>query len=92
MKKIKILLGVVAILLIIFIPYIFIKEEFFGTDDMGVNAIYEIDKEYKPHSESIFEINDEMETMFFTLQAVLGSLGLGYCLGKISNKQKSNVL
>lgn len=88
-NKVKIALGMIMVLIIITIPMLQHKDEFSGTDDQAVETITLIDKSYEPWADSIFEINDEMESMFFTLQAVLGSLVLGVCLGRISNKPKA---
>lgn len=87
-NKLKIALGIIMVLIIITIPMLGNNDEFSGTDDQAVETITSIDKNYEPWVDSVFEINDDMENMFFMLQAVMGSFVLGICLGRISNKPK----
>jgi len=63
--------------------------EFSGTDDGGGEVIGEVDPDYEPWFESIWEPSGELETLFFTLQAAIGALIIGYFIGmNRSNKQK----
>jgi len=60
------------------------NSDFSGTDDGGGDVIGEVDPDYQPWFESIWEPSGELETLFFTLQAAIGALIIGYFLG--SNK------
>ncbi len=56
--------------------------DFSGTDDAGGD----VNPDYEPWLENIWEPSGELETLFFTLQAAIGALIIGYFLG--SNKVK----
>jgi cobalt/nickel transport protein len=60
------------------------NSDFSGSDDGGGDVIGEVDPNYEPWFENIWEPSGELQTLFFTLQAAIGALVIGYFLG--SNK------
>ena len=60
------------------------NSDFSGTDDGGGDVIGDVDPDYQPWFQSIWEPSGELQTLFFTLQAAIGALIIGYFLG--SNK------
>jgi len=64
------------------------NSDFSGTDDSGGDVIDDVDPNYEPWFENIWEPSGELETLFFTLQAAIGALIIGYFLG--SNKIRKN--
>ena len=60
------------------------NSDFSGTDDGGGEVIGEVDPDYQPWFQSVWEPSGELQTLFFTLQAAIGALIIGYFLG--SNK------
>lgn len=75
-QNIILLLMVVVIVLI---PVMFIKGEYGGSDGEAEAAITELDKNYEPWFEPIFEpASGEIESLLFTLQ---GSIGVGIITG-----------
>jgi len=60
------------------------NSDFSGTDDGGGEVIGEVDPDYQPWFQSVWEPSSELQTLFFTLQAAIGALVIGYFLG--SNK------
>ena len=67
------------------------SSDFGGTDDSGGEVISDIDPEYEPWFESVWEPSGELATLLFTIQAAIGALIIGYFIGtnKI-NKQKKD--
>lgn len=60
------------------------NSDFSGTDDGGGDVIGDMDPDYEPWFENLWEPSGELQTLFFTLQAAIGALIIGYFLG--SNK------
>lgn len=59
-----------------------LQEPFAGADGQGMAAATEINPEYKPWFEPLWEPpSGEIESLLFALQAALGSGLLGYYLG-----------
>jgi cobalt/nickel transport protein len=60
-----------------------LKGEFKGADDLVTEAILASRPDYKPWFEPLWKPpSDEVETMFFALQAALGAGVLGYVIGR----------
>ncbi len=79
------LLGLLAVAIIL-VSAILLNpnSDFSGTDDGGGDVIGDVDPDYQPWFQSIWEPSGELQTLFFTLQAAIGALIIGYFLG--SNK------
>ena len=86
MKRANLVLLVIVLVLAI-LPLVLplpadLKEPFAGADNQGMAAVTEIDPEYKPWFEPLWEPpSGEIESLLFALQAALGSGLLGYYLG-----------
>jgi cobalt/nickel transport protein len=79
------LLGLLAVVVILVSAVLLNpNSDFSGTDDGGGDVIDDVDPDYEPWFENIWEPSGELETLFFTLQAAIGALIIGYFLG--SNK------
>ncbi|WP_423363454.1 energy-coupling factor ABC transporter substrate-binding protein [Mycoplasma sp. P36-A1] len=90
-KKITYPILIIAAILLIMIPLVQLSgNEFVGTDDQAVEAITQLNQTYTPWFDNIFDISDEMESIFFTLQATIGAFVLGIALGRISSKKNTN--
>ncbi len=85
-KKNVILL--ILVILISVIPLITLKEaEFAGADGLAETAITEINPDYKPWFESLYEpASGEIESLLFALQAAIGAGVVGFVLGRITKK------
>lgn len=87
-KKNVIMLVIIAIIAIV--PLI-IKQgaEFGGADGQAGEAIMEIQPDYEPWVESLYEpASGEIESLLFALQAALGAGVLGFGFGRLSAKHK----
>ncbi len=51
--------------------------DFSGTDDAGG----EVNPDFEPWLQNLWEPPGELQTLFFTLQAAIGALVIGYFLG-----------
>ncbi|MGA3674173.1 energy-coupling factor ABC transporter substrate-binding protein [Lysinibacillus agricola] len=88
MKKNLLLLAIVVFLAII--P-LFIQKgaEFEGADGQAEAAIGEINTDYEPWFESIWEPpSGEIESLLFALQAAIGAGFIGYFIGFMRGKHK----
>ena len=65
------------------VPLFFLRDsEFAGADAAAMEAVEEINKEFKPWFSPIWEPpGTETESFLFALQAALGSGVIFYCLG-----------
>ncbi|WP_105615035.1 energy-coupling factor ABC transporter substrate-binding protein [Vallitalea okinawensis] len=81
MKK-NIFLLLIVLLLVIVPFYIQENAEFAGADSQAEEAIIEMNPNYTPWFESIYEpASGEIETLLFSLQAALGAAFIGYYIG-----------
>lgn len=79
------LLGILAVAVILVSAVLLNpSSDFSGTDDSGVGVIDDMDPDYEPWFQNIWEPSGELATLFFTMQAAIGALIIGYFLG--SNK------
>ncbi|HAP31597.1 MAG TPA: energy-coupling factor ABC transporter substrate-binding protein [Firmicutes bacterium] len=92
MKKWAYLLLLCIVVLLVITPLILNPgAEFGGADGMAEEIILTINPAYEPWREPIWEPpSGEIESMLFTLQAVVGSLVIGFFLGKLSARHKSS--
>lgn len=81
-----ILIAVVIIL----VPLIFMGgSEFGGADDQAEDVIGEIDPDYEPWFESLWEPpSGEIESLLFSLQVAIGAGAMGYIFGMMKGKKK----
>lgn len=77
---------------IIAVPMIFSKDaEFGGADGNAEEAIGEIQEDYEPWFESLWEPpSGEIESLFFCVQAALGAGVVGFVLGRVTAKGKED--
>lgn len=89
-KKKNILLFLLTIVLII-TPLIVKKgSEFGGADGQAEDAIVEINPDYEPWFESLWEPpSGEIESLLFSTQAALGAGVIAYFFGYMRGKKKS---
>ena len=85
------LAGVVALAIA---PLILIKEaEFAGSDDQAGKAITELQPEYKPWFQPVFEPpSGEIASLLFATQAALGAGVIGYVIGLSKGRSQNNSL
>lgn len=89
MKKNLFLIAIVVLLAII--P-LFIQNgaDFEGADGQAEEAITEINANYTPWFESIWEPpSGEIESLLFALQAAIGAGFIGYFIGFMRSKEKA---
>lgn len=81
MKK-SIFLLLIVLLLVIIPFYLQENAEFTGADSQAEEAIIEMNPDYTPWFNSIYEpTSGEIETLLFSLQAALGAGFIGYYIG-----------
>ncbi|MCX7715565.1 MAG: energy-coupling factor ABC transporter substrate-binding protein [Clostridia bacterium] len=86
----KNLLLFMMLILVVLVPMI-IKNgaEFGGSDDKAAGVIEEIQSDYTPWFESIWEPpSGEIESLLFCAQAAFGAGIVGFVLGKITAEAK----
>ncbi|MEC1179973.1 energy-coupling factor ABC transporter substrate-binding protein [Metasolibacillus meyeri] len=89
MKKNLWLLAIVVLLAIIPL-FIQTDAEFGGADGEAEAAITEIDENYTPWFESLWEPpSGEIESLLFALQAAIGAGFIGYFFGYMRRKHKA---
>ena len=73
-------------------PIIFVKGEFGGADGEAQEAITEIEPQYEPWFNPVFEPpSGEIESLLFVSQAALGAGLMGYVIGLYKGRtQKSS--
>ena len=71
-------------------PLIFNSEaEFEGADGQGGDVIAEINPDYEPWAEPLWEPpSGEVESLLFSLQILIGAGTMGYILGSLKEKRK----
>lgn len=90
LKKNLILLSFVIILTIL--PLVFLQDaEFGGADGEAEEAITEIDTNYEPWFNAIWEPpSSEIESLLFVLQAAIGAGFIGYFIGFMRGRAKKS--
>lgn len=81
---------ILIIVVIILVPLIFMGgSEFGGADDQAEDVIGEIDPDYEPWFESLWEPpSGEIESLLFSLQVAIGAGAMGYIFGMMKGKKK----
>lgn len=87
-KKNLILFLLVVVITIT--PLIMMKDaEFEGADDQAGDVIKEINPDYQPWAEPLWEPpSGEIESLLFSLQIAIGAGSIGYILGIFKEKSK----
>lgn len=92
MKRKNLLLISFCALLIIGSLIIGAKGEFGGADDQIEGVISEVNKDYKPWFNHIWEPpSGEIESFLFAFQAAIGAGFVGYYIGTKRNVKNNNV-
>lgn len=86
----KNLLLLLLVVIITIAPIIMIKDaEFEGADDQAGDVIAEINPNYEPWAEPLWEPpSGEIESLLFSLQVAIGAGAVGYILGTFKEKKK----
>ncbi|TAE84559.1 MAG: energy-coupling factor ABC transporter substrate-binding protein [Oscillatoriales cyanobacterium] len=80
-------IGVVALAVI---PLVFVRGEYGGSDDRAQKAITEIQPDYKPWFNHLFEPpSAEIASLLFATQAALGAGVIGYAIGLYKGRSQS---
>jgi cobalt/nickel transport protein len=93
MKKRTISLLLVCLLLVVgsYLVGSSKNGEFGGADDQIEDTIAEVNEEYEPWFESLWEPpSGEIESLLFALQAAIGAGFIGYYVGKKQNAKINN--
>lgn len=92
MKKIfrENLALILLMIVIIVVPLIFMAEsEFEGADDQAEGVIEEINPDYEPWAEPIWEPpSGEIESLLFSVQVAIGAGAIGYIFGVLKERRK----
>lgn len=88
LSKKNILLLILAIVIVI-LPLIFMGgSEFEGADDQAEGVIEEINSDYEPWFDSLWEPpSGEIESLLFSVQVAIGAGTIGYILGNMKGKK-----
>lgn len=83
------LLIILAIIITI-VPLIFMGDsEFEGADDQAEDVIEEINPDYEPWFDALWEPpSGEVESLLFSLQVAIGAGAIGYILGNWKGKKQ----
>ncbi len=93
MKKQNIIIIILSAIVILASLYIGGAKggEFAGADDQAEGVIEEMNKDYKPWFNSLWEPpSGEIESLLFASQAALGAGVIGYYIGKKKNAKNNN--
>ena len=91
MKKKNLVLITLCVLLIVGSFLIGRKGSFGGADDQIQSTITEVNKEYKPWFNHIWQPpSSEIESLLFALQAAIGAGFIGYYIGRKQNVKAHN--
>lgn len=90
--KKNLFLLIMAVFLAI-VPLVIIKDsEFMGADSTASNVITEINPDYEPWFESLWEPpSGEIETLLFCVQSAIGAGFIGYYFGYMRGKRKGAI-
>lgn len=86
-----IILGIIAIIILVTIPLIIVRDsQFTGSDNAGSAAIMRIAPDYNSHWTTNWWAppGGETESMLFALQATAGGILIGYLFGYLRGRQK----
>jgi len=80
-------LMLLAVILLVVLPLLFVNGEFGGADDAAEGVITEINPSYAPWFKPLTELPGETESMLFALQAAIGAGVIGFTLGLLKGRQ-----
>jgi cobalt/nickel transport protein len=97
-KKTTVILIIVLALAIVVTPLVLMPgAEFEGSDDAGVDMIYEITDDgyeawFEPVIETLIggELSEGMETLILCIQAGIGIVILAFCFRALARRRKDN--
>ena len=88
-NKANYLLVLLAIIIIIVPLFIKGDAEFEGADDQAEDLIGEIDSDYQPWFEPLWEPpSGEIESLLFSLQVAIGAGAIGYIFGTMKERKR----
>lgn len=89
-SKINLLLLLLAVAIVL-VPLVFMGDsEFEGADGQAEDIIGEIDPDYKPWVEPLWEPpSGEIESLLFSVQVAIGAGVFGYIMGTFKEKRKN---
>ncbi|MEZ2226794.1 energy-coupling factor ABC transporter substrate-binding protein [Microcoleus sp.] len=81
---------VIAVVALAVIPLVFVRGEYGGADGEAQKAITEIQPDYKPWFNHLFEpASGEIASLLFATQAALGAGAIGYAIGLYKGRTES---
>jgi cobalt/nickel transport protein len=84
-------LLVIAVLVLIAAPILFVRGEYSGADKQGEKAITDLHPNYQPWFNPFFEPpSGEVESFLFTSQAALGAGVIGYVIGLYKGRSQKS--
>jgi cobalt/nickel transport protein len=82
-------LLLIAVVLLVALPLIFVDRKFGGADDAAQEAISASQSGYEPWFKSLWtRPGDEIESLLFAVQVAFGAGVIGYVLGRIHGAAK----
>lgn len=88
-NKINLILILLAIIIVITPLFIKKDAEFEGADDQAEDIIGEINPDYEPWFDALWEPpSGEVESLLFSLQVAIGAGVIGYIFGSMKEKRK----
>lgn len=89
LSKKNFLLGLLVVIIVIFPLIIKSGSEFGGADGQAGDVISQINPDYEPWADPIWEPpSGEIESLLFSLQVAIGAGAIGYILGTFKEKRK----
>lgn len=83
-------LLVIAVIMLAVIPLVFVRGEYGGSDGEAQKAITEIQPDYQPWFNHLFEpASGEIASLLFATQAALGAGVIGYAIGLYKGRSQS---
>lgn len=87
--KVNVILSICVVLLVM-IPFIFVKGNYEGSDDQGTAQIEKYAPHYKVWAQPLWTPpSGEIESLLFTLQGSIGTGIICYLLGNAHGKKKA---
>ena len=91
-NKINILLLLLVLAIVIFPLIVNPDAPYEGSDGEGQDLIGEINPDYEPWFDPIWEPpSGEVESLFFSVQVAIGAGAIGYILGIFNEKKKQKI-